>query len=291
MSNLLAYLGCCLIWSSTWLFIKFGLESFAPFSFLSIRFLLAAPVLLGAAAIAREPLLPRSRNEWLHAAIIGFGMMALPYGLIYWGETRLPSGLTAVLFALQPIFAVVFAHFFLARERFRPAQLGGILLALLGILAVCRSQLHGRAELGGALAILISATGQGFMAVYQKKRGHHGGQFAQLGWANLIGGGLLLPALLLEAHPVRALTAQGVGSLLYLAVFGSAVAFVLVFQLFRNWEATKTSTISLVTPALALLWGWMFRHEPLGADYVLGASLIVLGTWQANRVRATPSKA
>lgn len=292
MSNLLAFLGCCLIWSTTWLFIKTGLESFAPLTFLAVRFLISGPVLLAAARLSGEPLAPPTRGEWRLAAILGFGMLALPYSFIYLGEGQLPSGLTAVLFALQPIFAVAFAHFLLAKERFRPAQLLGILLGIGGVGLVCRSQLHGHAELGGALAVLGAACVQGYMAVFIKKQGQHGPRYTGLAWAHLFAGAMVMvPALLLEPRPVRALSVGGVISLLYLAVFGSAVAFVLIFRLFRHWEATKTSTVSLVTPPLALLWGWLFLHEPLGTDYVLGALLVALGVWQANRVGTTPSKA
>ncbi len=290
MTNLLAYIGCCLIWSTTWLFIKTGLECFSPLTFLAVRFLIAGPVLLVAARFTGEPLTPPDRKEWCLAGILGFGTLALPYACIYLGESRLPSGLTAVLFSLQPLFAVGFAHFLLARERFRPAQLVGMLLGVGGVVLVCRSQLHGHAALSGALAIVGAAFVQGYMAVFIKKLGRHGPQFTGLGWAHLFAGAMMmLPALLLERHPVRAITPGGIFSLLYLAVFGSAVAFVLVFRLFRHWEATKASTISLVTPPLALFWGWLYLHEPLGADYLLGALLVVLGVWQANRVKASSS--
>jgi len=212
-------------------------------------------------------------------------MFALPYALIYLGETRVHRGLAAVLFALQPIFAVVFAHFMLARERFRPAQLLGMLLGLSGVALVCLYSVHGRSEWLGAAAVLASGVIQGFTAVYFKKHHEDLPTFSTAGFGSLFAAILLaVPALLLEPHPVKQWDFKGVFSLLYLAAFGSALAFVMVFRLFRVWEATKTSTISLVTPPLALFWGWLILKEPLGWNYVAGSALVIVGIWQANRV-------
>src|SRR5262249_13081548 len=153
VANILSYIGCCLIWSSTWLFIKTGLESFQPLTFLAVRFVLAAPLLWLLARWAREPA-PRGARELGLLAFQGLGVFAVPYALIYWGEGRLPSGLTAVLFATQPMFAVVFAHYLLEEEKFRWAQMAGILVALGGVALVCLSGMHGRAEWLGAVAVL-----------------------------------------------------------------------------------------------------------------------------------------
>ena len=286
MANLLSYLGCCLIWSSTWLFIKTGLDSFSPLTFLALRFLIAGPMLMLVGHLSRESQ-PRDAETWGYYAKLGFGMMMIPYSLIYFGESRLPSGLTAVLFAMQPIFAMVFAHFLLSRERFRPAQLLGMLLALGGVILVCLSTLRGATEWSGAAAVLVSAVIQGYMAVFAKRNSSRKEHYMPLAWANVIGGGTLaVAALITEPRPILNLKPLGVGSLIYLAVLGSAVAFVLVFRLFRAWEATKTSTISLVTPPLAIVWGWLFLHEHLDWNFALGSALVVLGIWQVSRVPA-----
>lgn len=290
MSNILSYLGCCLIWSSTWLVIKTGLDSFSPLAYLALRFLIAGPLLMIVGRLTHESQ-PRNADTWGYYVKLGLGMMMLPYALIYFGETRLPSGLTAVLFALQPIFAMVFAHFLLSRERFRLGQLAGMTLALSGVIVVCLTTLRGVTEWSGALAVLLSAVIQGYMVVFAKRNTHRKEHYMPLAWANLVGGSVLaVAALLTEHHPILKLDLRGVGSLMYLAVFGSAVAFVLVFRLFRVWEATKTATISLVTPPLAMVWGWLILHERLDWNFALGSALVVLGIWQVSRVPAREVK-
>jgi len=284
MLNVLAFVGCCLIWSSTWLFIKMGLDSFGPISFLAIRFLLAA-VPLWLVSRAKGEAQPRGARDFRGLFFLSLGMFSLPYSLVYLGESRLSSGLTAVLFAMQPLWAVVFAHFLLTHERFRAAQMGGMLLGLGGVAVVCLEGIRGRAEWHGAAAILSAALCQGFMAVWVKRSAAHRPPFATLAWSNLFAGLALSPALLLEPHAVGPVDARGWVSLAFLSIFGSAVAFVLVFRLYRVWEATKTSTISLITPPLALLWGSLFLHEPLGAGYVAGVALVLAGVAAAAVVK------
>lgn len=283
MGNLAAYAMCALIWSSTWLFIKVGLESVTPITSLAVRFLLAAPVLWFMARRAGEPG-PRGAREFATLAFQGLGMCALPYFLVYWGEAKLPSGLTAVLFAVHVVTVPVLAHFLLTHEKFRPAQVAGILLGFAGVVIVCFSRLHGTADWMGAAAVLAAAVTQAYMAVFSKKRLEKKPPLTMLAWANLFGGLMLVPfALLLEPHPIRRMDPMGLVAILYLSWFGTVIAFVLVFRLFHNWGATRTSTISLVTPPLALLWGWLFLHEQLGLSFLVGGALVSVGVWQANR--------
>jgi drug/metabolite transporter (DMT)-like permease len=286
--NLLAFAACCLIWSSTWLFIKVGLESIAPITSLVLRFLLSAPLLWLLARRAGEPA-PRGAREWGLLAFQGLGMFAVPYFLVYWGEGRLPSGLTAVLFATNTVAVPVLAHFLLTHERFRTAQMVGILMGFAGVVVVCFSRLHGAADWLGGAAILGAALTQAYMSVFTRRRLEHHPPLTMLAWGNLFGGLMLVPfALLLEPHPIRRLDAMGVVALVYLAVFGTVIAFSCLFRLFKAWGATRPSTIALVTPPLALLWGWLFLHEPLDASFVLGGALVLVGVRLA--VRPAPAQ-
>src|SRR5690349_11197977 len=119
----------CLIWGSTWLFIKLGLRDLPPISFAGIRFLIASLVLVSIVRF-RKIELPRSREDWL--LILGTGILTftLNYGLVFWGEQRTSSGLASILHTIIPLFGLVLAHYYLPSEKFSLAKFGCILLGI-----------------------------------------------------------------------------------------------------------------------------------------------------------------
>src|SRR4029077_12239350 len=117
-----AFVALCLIWSSTWLAIKFGLRGLPPVSFAAIRFAIAILVLL-AISIGRVRLVPADRGDFKLLAWTGVLMFAINYTLLFWAELYVSSGLSAVLQATIPIFGMVFAHFALPSEPLRASRI------------------------------------------------------------------------------------------------------------------------------------------------------------------------
>src|ERR1044072_6943361 len=111
MKARIVWLILCGIWGSTWLFIKLGLADLPPLTFAGIRFVLAS-LILSLMILARGVRWPRKRNEWFVIAIVGLLQFSLNYGLVFWGEQRIPSGLAAVLQSTFPAFGLVIASFF-----------------------------------------------------------------------------------------------------------------------------------------------------------------------------------
>ena len=109
MKARVVWLILCGIWGSTWLFIKLGLADLPPLTFAGIRFLLASAILLGV-ILARGVRWPRQRQDWLVIAVVGLLQFTLNYGLVFWGEQRISSGLAAVLQSTFPAFGLVIAH-------------------------------------------------------------------------------------------------------------------------------------------------------------------------------------
>ena len=131
-----AWITLCVVWSSTWLAIKIGLRDLPPISYAGIRFLLAIIVLL-AVSVGRVRLLPQQASDYAVLAFTGVLMFAVNYGLLFWGELHVSSGLAAVLQATIPIFGMVFAHLMLPDEPLRLKRLAGALLALGGVTIIC----------------------------------------------------------------------------------------------------------------------------------------------------------
>jgi drug/metabolite transporter (DMT)-like permease len=278
--NLAVWLLLCLIWGSTWIFIKLGLDDWPPFTFAAMRFLLAS-VILWLMVLVRRDSLPRTRRDWMLIAWLGVSSFALNYGLVFWGENRIPSGLTAVLQSMIPAFGMVAAHYILPNERITAAKLVGVALGIAGVAVIFADQMNiaGTSALWGCAAIIVSALVVAYTNVVVKLRCGH------LQIAPTVAGQMtfgMIPLFVVgwfvEGSPMNLRwTPQAAGSLIYLAVIGSVTAFLLYYWLVKRVDVTKTMLISLVTPVIALLIGWLVRGEGLSWRLAIGSAAIISG--------------
>ena len=128
----LVFLFLSTVWGSTWLFIKLGLADLPPFTFAGIRFLIAVLPLLVILAV-RRPRLPRRPADWWLMIWTGILTFTVAYGLVFWGEQHVSSGLTSILYTTMPLFGLVLAHFFVQGEPMTFRKLGGVLLGIVGV--------------------------------------------------------------------------------------------------------------------------------------------------------------
>jgi drug/metabolite transporter (DMT)-like permease len=269
-----------LIWGSTWLFIKLGLEDLPPFTFAGLRFVIAAAVLALIIAVRRVPL-PRERGDWLLIALTGVMSFTINYGLLFWGEGHTSSGLAAILQTIIPAFGLGIAHFYLPDERITPGKIAGLALGIMGVVLIFSDQAstEGKSALAGSAAIVVGAFSVAYSNVLVKARARHI-EPAVLAAGQMICGfvPLLLIGIPLEGNPFNFhWTPLALVSLLYLALVGSALAFLLFYWLVRNMDVTKTMLISLATPPIAVLLGWLVLHEALTWRTAVGALGIMSG--------------
>src|SRR5215211_1804461 len=172
MKARLVWLVLCGIWGSTWLFIKLGLEDLPPLTFAGIRFVIACAIILSIIRI-RGMRLPRARADWILLAVTGILSFSLNYGLVFWGEQHISSGLAAVLQSTMPAFGLVFAHFHLPGERMTWVKIAGVVLGVLGVAVVFSNQLaiSGRQALFGCVALVMSAFFGSYSNVLVKRHG------------------------------------------------------------------------------------------------------------------------
>lgn len=280
MKPRLVWLLLCLIWGSTWLFIKLGLEDLPPFTFAGIRFVISVAILAIILAIRRLSL-PATRREWLLLIVSGVLAFCVNYGLLFWGEQYISSGLAAVLQSTIPAFGLVIAHFYLPGERMTPARIFGIILGVIGVAVVFSNQLDvaGTKALVGCAALIVSSAAAAYSNVLVKAYGKH------LDPAVLAGGQMffgMFPLLLIgipfEGSPLHfRWTPMAVFALFYLAIIGSVVAFLLYYWLVQNMDVTKTMLIALVTPVVAVTLGMIVLDEKLHWRTLLGALMIISG--------------
>jgi drug/metabolite transporter (DMT)-like permease len=269
--------GCLvLIWSSTWVAIKIGLEDLPPLFGAGIRFGLAGLGLLAVARVTGRPL----RTDARLAAVLALLPFAAAYGLIYWGEQYVPSGLAAVLFGVMPLYSAVLAAVALAGEPLRPRLLLGIAVALGGLSLAFGETLelgHGRYALAAAIACAAAPLASAVGNVAIKRRGGALDAVVLNGWAMLAGGALLLAGSALAEAWAVTWSARSVGSIAYLALIGSAVPFVTLTVLLRELPAVTVSYVTLLLPFGALAFGAALYDESITAPALGGAALVAAG--------------
>lgn len=274
---------CVLIWSSTWVAIKFGLEQTPPLLGAGIRFVLAGALLLAIGAALRRPL----RSDARLVAILAALPFGLTYGLIYFGEQHIPSGLAAVLFGVMPLYSATLATFLLDDERAHARLYLGIGVAVAGLaLAFSESVALGDDRLAalGAAACVVAPLASAIGNVAIKLRGLGTDAVVLNGWGMLAGGALLLVVSApLESWDEAVWNAQAAGAIGYLAVVGSAVPFVLLTLLLREMRAVTLSYISLLLPFGALSFGALLYGEALTLPALAGAALVAAGLVVARR--------
>lgn len=268
----------CLIWGSTWLVIKVGYGGLGPFNVAALRFLVAG-ALFAPLVPAMGARWPRGAGEWSLVAWVGATLFAADYGLIYWGEQVIDSGLTAILFATLPLLTALAAHAYLPGDRITTRKLAGTLLAFLGVVALFADRLRiDPAHALPMLAIVASAGCAALAAVATKRHGSALHPAALTAPAMGVGALLLLGASLIAGDGVRLpRDAPTWGAILYLALLGSVVTFLVYFTLLKTWSVTALSFISVFTPVVALLLGFLVLDERPTARTGLGAVLILAG--------------
>jgi drug/metabolite transporter (DMT)-like permease len=280
MKARLVWLVLCGIWGSTWLFIKLGLEALPPLTFAGIRFVIACAIVFTIIRI-RGIQLPRARADWFLLAVTGILSFGLNYGLVFWGEQHISSGLAALLQATLPAFGLVFAHFHLPAERLSWTRIAGVVLGVCGVAVVFSNQLAvaGRQALAGCVALILSAAFAAYSNVLVKAYGKKLNPAIMTGGQMFFGLLLLLAVgLPLEGNPFRFhWTRMAVIALLYLAVVGSVIAFLLYYWLVQNMDVTKSMLIALVTPVVAVVLGMIVLNEEFGWRTLAGGAMIISG--------------
>ena len=274
----------CLIWSSVWLFIKIGVSDVPPVSFAAFRLLIGISVMLPVLVVSRTPL-PRDPADLKLLVVSGVLLLGVNYALLNWGLQFVSSGLTAVLQAMTPAFALVFAHYMLPDERMTWRKVVGLLLGAAGIAVIFWDQLKFGDEraFAGAVSVTLGAVAVAFSYVLVKRRGRH------LPPAVLTTGQMLsafvplvIYAVAVEGNPLQLpWTWRAVRAALYLALAGSVLAAWLNYWLLSRVGAVNLLIMGLVEPVIAILLGAWVLGESLNGRAITGGLVILASIWLA----------
>ncbi len=269
-----------LIWGTTWAVIRIGLRGLPPFTGVALRFGIAAIVLYAAAHIFG---LERSRGRRAQAlgAVNAALAFSLSYGVVYWAEQWVPSGLASVLFSTFPLMVAALAHFALPGERIRAGSAVGILIGFLGVLLIFSEDLTvlgGPETVKASLVFLLSPAAAAVANVVVKRWGQGVHPLSltappMVATAVVMGG----MAVVFERGRPLSFDASSVGALLYLAIAGTAVTFFLYFWLLERLPATRLSLITYGIPVVAVSVGTLVLGEPFTRRMFAGAALVLIG--------------
>lgn len=276
--KIFVWLILCLIWGTTWIFIKIGLVDLPPITFACARFILAVAILLPIIWLRELPW-PRSVGAWKLIALTGFLQFSINYSTVFWGEQHITSGLAAVLQAMITVFGLPLAWMFLPAEKITPLKIFAVLLGVFGVAVIFVEQLRIESMMAfaGCVAIVAGAysAAQASILIKARATGLHP---ASLVCAQMICGlpAITIYALVAEGNPLTLNWSwTAIGCVLYLTVAGTIAAFWLYYWLLSRIESTKAMMISLVTPLIAVLIGATFLDERLPPQTLVGGLLII----------------
>jgi drug/metabolite transporter (DMT)-like permease len=276
----LGYVLLCLIWGSTWLAIKTGLDAgMPPLLGASLRFAIACLILIPLVLVTARSSL-RDRVAWRLAILLGVCSFGIGYGCTYIGGLHVPSGLGSLTFGVFPFWVAVLAHFLLGDR----LTAGKLLAIVLGVAGLCLLYSGSLAELGpdsvfGVAIITGSVVIQGFAQIFIKRDGHHVPAAFLSGIGQAIGSIVLALMAYFRGEWSQPFpwTAPVLGSIAYLAVFGSVVTFLIYYHLLKKLSATLMAMIALITPPIAVILGRIFKYEQLGVITLTGGAIVLVG--------------
>ncbi len=282
----------CLIWSSTWLGIKYAIQDVTPVTAAAARFLLAAGIYL-TFHVVRGIRFPRSRRMCLAIALMGVPHICIPYALTYWAEQHITSGMTSVLFATFPFVVAGVSAWMVAGEAWTRQKAIGLVCGFIGVAVVFREQLGVESD-KAAVAVLavLGATLSGGSSIAMIKRWFNREDTVALTALQMIGAAVSLTLLAFAVeHPLDVTwTATAFVATCYLAIFGSAIAFFGYYWLLKRIEGTAAASITFVTPVVALILGWIFQDERITPSLIVGAALVLIGVRFVMRSPSRPSR-
>ena len=296
--TLLAFAIIYFVWGSTFLAIRIGVREVPPLLLAAMRFLVAG-LALYLWTVARGERSPTAR-QWLSAFFLGSLIFLMDYGLLFWAEQRVPSGIAAVMLATIPAFMAI-SEILILRTQKLTIRLALALLIGMGGVAVLMSRtlnLGGApVDRSGAVALIIASVSWSVASILTRKLPLPSSKVMSSG-AQMLAGGVLLAFAAAAFGEFRNFHPEAVSraawlSLLYLIVAGSIIGFTAYVWLIHHESPTKVGTYAYVNPVVAVLVGYFLGGEALGLRTVLGtlfvlASVILITTTGMKKKAVAP---
>ena len=290
---MLAFAIIYFVWGSTFLFIRVGVREVPPFLFASMRFLVAGGVLFAWMRLKGTP--SPSRREWISATILATCIFVFDYGLLFWAEQRVPSGIAAVMMATIPFFMALSEILILRTQKLTFRLALALLVGIGGVSVLVSRSLSLRLgetpiDPAGAVALVIAAISWSIASSLTRKLALPESKAMSSG-AQMLAGGILLAivaAILGEFRGFRVQSVSGSAwfALAYLIVAGSLIGFTAYVWLIHHESPTKVGTYAYVNPVVAVIVGYFLGGETVGSRTLLGTLLVLVSVVVITTTRA-----
>ncbi len=279
------FLALGLMWGTSYLFIKIGVETLPTFTLVATRLGIGLLFLAAVVAVARERL-PRDPKVYGHLLVMSVVNVTLPFALITSAEQSVDSAVAAILNGGVPLFTIVIAALFLHDEPITVNRIAGLVVGYAGvILLVGRGFGSGGGDgaISGELALLGSTASYGVGAVYARRnvRGLRPmiPALFQVMFAFVITGAI---ALLIERPFEVVWTGRSIFAVLWLGLLGSGLAYLCFFRLLQSWGATRTTMVAYLLPIVGIVAGALVLNEVVDAGILVGTTLVIGGVALVN---------
>jgi len=290
-----AFILLALVWGSSFLWIKIAVEEIGPFTLVAFRLLYGLIGLLAVVAIQKRSF-PRDRRTLLAYVFMGVFNTAVPFVLISWGETKIDSGLAAILNGTVPLFTIVIAHFWLQDEKITLPRIIGLIVGFVGVVMLVSRNLGPAGlqfDIWGELAVIAASICYAVAITFSRKYLRNQQPVVQSTMVMLIADALLWlsipiaePSFQLPALPLTWI------ALLWLGLLGSCIAYLLFFFLINSWGPTRASVVTYTFPVTGLVLGVLFLNEIVDWRLLVGTALVVGGILVLNlKLRERPKLA
>jgi drug/metabolite transporter (DMT)-like permease len=271
-----------LLWGGSFFFVGVAVKELPPLTLVTLRAGLAA-LLLWASAPVTGVSAPRSGKAVAVIVLLGFGNNALPFALIAWGQTQLPSGLASILNAATPLFTVLAAHVLTSEEKLSSLKAFGAVAGMAGVAWLIGPDLlwgGSPARVWAELAVLAAAMSYALSAIFARRVRFLGLKPIDVAAGQATAATALLAPLALAIDRPWTLPTPSlavIASVLAIAAFSTALAYVVYFRILAGAGATNVLLVTLLVPATSVILGALFLNERLLTRQFLGFALIAIG--------------
>jgi drug/metabolite transporter (DMT)-like permease len=279
---LLSFAAIYIIWGSTYLAIRYAVETIPPLITAGVRHLIAGSVLFAWAWMrGYRP----TRRGLISSTVLGALFFLIGHGSLHWAETTVASGLAALLVATEPMWIAMLSLVWSDGRRTTVTTVFGLLLGFVGVALLTTDQgISGTSSsMLGAFAIILGTLSWSLGMIYSKRAALPSDAIARTAMPLLTGSAMLLISALATGEfaslNVAAVTAKSLLGLGYLIVFGSIVAFTAYTWLLERCSATLIATHTYVNPIVAVLLGWMLAGEPVSSRIVVAGAFVVVSVF------------
>lgn len=283
--NLLLLIALATVWGPSFLFIKVAIVEIEPITLAAMRIGIAA-LLLNMYVIPFRKTFVKDWNFWKHATIAGFFAQALPFILINWGEQYIDSALASILNGLTPIFTLLIANFAIQEDKMTKPKIFGTVLGFIGLIVLISPTFKGgiSGSVMGVIAVSIAAVSYGVALIYNRVHLKNVPPLAAPASQLLMTSIYLIPlAWFVETPNLSAVSMEAYGAVLFLAAFGTALAFVIYFILLEKTNASYVSQVTYIMPIFGVILGAIFLDESIYMEAIIGGAVILLGVLIINK--------